>query len=350
MKSFIKLTIRFLLFAAVVGSIVGASLAAYGGKKRYYIYGDKAWDSIPVYQVLEKDSPYNIVLDQHSHTLHSDGTLTVRQNVLWHIAMGYNAMFVTDHNTLDNKQEVAALQEEFKDKILIMQGIEWSTDRIHLNFLGIDEWDFEAFPIKKKPTDAEIKAAIDEAHRLGGLVTFNHVLWYTNKNIPTRQQCFEWGIDYIEVVNSDCYKTEFYDPESVAFCQEKGIGQITGTDMHLPNYINANNRIHGWTLLAAEDFTKESVMQQLRERKTTILYSPEGTPLLGEFPTKTGYKMALPFIKTGQYLKEIYIGQGNVDYAAIGLVSLYCIIVFIIGEGLRLLYLLATKRLRKNKQ
>lgn len=350
MKRFIKLTVRFALFAAVVGSIVAVSLSAYGGKKKYYVYSDNAWEGIPAYQIIEEGSPYNIVLDQHSHTLHSDGTLTVRQNVLWHIAMGYNAMFLTDHNTLDNKTEADALREEFKDEILIMQGMEWSTDRIHLNFLGIGEWDFDAFPINKKATDAEIKAAIDEAHRLGGLVTLNHFLWSTNKDRPTRQQFFEWGIDYIEVVNSDCYKTEFYDAESIAFCQEKGIGQITGTDMHLPNYINANNRIHGWTLLTAAEFSQESVMQQLREKNTTILYSAEGTPLLGEFPTKTGYKMALPFIKIGQHLKAIYIGQGNVDYAAIGLVSLYCILLFVVGEGGRLLYLLLTKRLRKNKQ
>lgn len=346
MKSFIKLAIRFALFAVVVGIIVVSSLSAYEGRKKLYVYTNNAWDGIPVYQVLEKDSPYNIVLDQHSHSIHSDGVLTVRQNVLWHIAMGYNAMFVTDHNTMENKEDVAALQEEFKDKILIMQGMEWSTGRIHLNFLGIEDWDFEAFPIKKETTDADIKAAIDEAHRRGGLVTLNHFLWSTNKDRPTRQQFLDWGIDYIEVVNSDCYKTEFYDAESVAFCLENGIGQITGTDMHMPNYINANNSIHGWTLIAADTFTKESVMQQLREKNTKIIYSKEGTPLLGEFPTVKGYNTVRPFLKIGQYLKEIYIGQGNVSYAAIALVSLYCILLFIAGEGCRLLYLLLTKKLR----
>lgn len=350
MKNFIKLLIRFALFSVLVLAVVGVSLGAYGREKKFFIYEDNAWENIPPYRILEEGSEYNIVLDQHSHTKYSDGVLSVRQNVLWHIAMGYNAMFLTDHNTMDNRAEVAAMKEEFKDKIVIMPGMEWSTKRVHLNFLGIDNWDFEKFPIKKKPTDAEIKAAIDEAHRLGAIVVLNHYLWYTTKDLPTRQQFFEWGIDYIEVINSDCYETEFYDEQSIAFCEEKGLGQITGTDMHRPDKINALDSIHGWTQLKVENFTEEEIMEQLRQKNTKVLYSEAGTPLLGKFPTKPGYEIVLPLIKLGKYLKAIYIGQGNVDFAAIGIVSLYAITLFLVFEGLRQGYILLTGVLDKKKK
>lgn len=137
MKYFVKMAIRFVVFAAIIGIIVAISIPAYLNSRNYYVYSDASWDNVTPYKILEEGSPYNIVLDQHSHTEYSDGGMTPRQNVLWHIAMGHNAMFLTDHNTLDNINEVVALQEEFKDTILIMPGMEWSTSRIHLNLLGI---------------------------------------------------------------------------------------------------------------------------------------------------------------------------------------------------------------------
>ncbi|MCK5159608.1 MAG: hypothetical protein KAR08_10650, partial [Candidatus Heimdallarchaeota archaeon] len=46
------------------------------------------------------ETQFNIVFDQHSHTKYSDGVLTVEQNILWHLAHGFNAMALTDHNTM----------------------------------------------------------------------------------------------------------------------------------------------------------------------------------------------------------------------------------------------------------
>ncbi len=81
---------------------------------------------------------FNILLDAHSHTTHSDGSMSVKQNLEWHIANGYNAAFITDHNDIGGAQEaaqIAAEDESLRDKIIILTGTEWSHCRGHYNLL-----------------------------------------------------------------------------------------------------------------------------------------------------------------------------------------------------------------------
>jgi len=344
-KSVIKFFIRLAIYFAVVAAVIVTCIFTALSPAKYYEYNDDSWDNIVPYQVLEEGSPYNIVLDQHSHTLYSDGQLTVRQNVLWHIAMGYNVVFITDHNNIDNQEDIAALKEEFADTILIMQGMEWTTKRIHLNFLGISEWDFDRFPIVSDPTDQNIIDTIAEVHRQGGVVTVNHYVWSTDKTKPSRQQFLDWGADYIEIVNSDCYVNDYYDAESIAFCEANGLGQITGTDMHAPNYLQVSGNVHGWTLMTTDTFTEEAVMAQLRERNTTVLHSAPGAPSLGDYPDKPGYEI---MIAAGKYFKYIYSGNSNVDYHRIGIVALYVIAIFAMTELCRLFYIGLMKVLKLN--
>jgi len=52
-------------------------------------YSDDDWKNIkphllPVYD----NNAYNLINDHHSQTYFSDGALTIKQNVEWHIAMG----------------------------------------------------------------------------------------------------------------------------------------------------------------------------------------------------------------------------------------------------------------------
>ena len=85
MKFFVGLGIRFAIYAVVVAVIILVSVFTYLNAKKYYNYSNNSWDNVIPYKVLPEGSSYNIVLDQHSHTTYSDGILTPRQNVLWHI-------------------------------------------------------------------------------------------------------------------------------------------------------------------------------------------------------------------------------------------------------------------------
>jgi hypothetical protein len=242
-------------------------------------YSDDDWKNVTPRTLPEYDkTAFNLIYDHHSHTYYSDGALTIKQNVEWHIAMGYNAITITDHNNMRHLEKIDNIKAEYiKKGILITSGIEWTTTRLHLNFLGVSKWDTR---IPYKPKDEKIIDAINQVHDLGGIVVCNHIPWslYEGKykNHPTRENLLEWGVDYIEIINDDSQPENNFDHESYNFCMKhKGeIGMITGTDMHKPDGLLSGG-VHGWTLLYLEELTEEALLVELRNKKTKILYSKE---------------------------------------------------------------------------
>lgn len=265
----------------------------------------------------------NIILDQHSHTQHSDGILTVEQNVLWHLDHGFNVTFFTDHKTAKSATEITQIKAKYADRILLILGIEWTSARIHLNFLGINEWT-EKIPFF--PTDSQIKDAINEAHNQGAVVIANHIPWLPKTifaTSPTRAQLLSWGVDYIEIANG-----YHYDTESENWCNASGFGKITGTDMHTPG------RVHGWTGLNVSEFTEEAVMTQLRNRNTAIFFSLEGSPDFSIRYENPWYEVVKPLIYLGSIFKK-YDSYGILDWVGIGVIVMYLCGGFIILEGFR---------------
>ncbi len=114
---------RFISLNIILWLILALSVPAlmFGPDKLRFT--DTDWDEFsftPNYNTTE----WNVLLDSHSHTKYSDGKLTPRQNILWHIAMGFNAMILTDHNTyrgVEKAREIA--RNEYDDKIKVFAGI-----------------------------------------------------------------------------------------------------------------------------------------------------------------------------------------------------------------------------------
>ncbi len=240
------------------------------------VYYDNDWKGIVPHIPPGYDkAKYNVVFDQHSHTIFSDGALTIQQNVEWHIAMGYNALAITDHNNMRHLEKIDKVREVYAMRdIIILSGIEWTSRRIHLNFLGVSKWNTKISRTK----DDDIIEAIENAHDQGGVVICNHIPWslyeFNMKTHPSRETLFDWGVDYIEIVNDDCKPENVFDKESYDFCMKyKGkIGMITGTDMHSPDNL-ASGGVHGWTLMNIKEFTEEALMEELRRKHTDIIYS-----------------------------------------------------------------------------
>lgn len=246
------------------------------------IYSDNDWkDIIPHTPPGYNNTKYNVVFDQHSHTIFSDGALTIKQNVEWHIAMGYNALTITDHNDMRHIEKVDRVRAEYaKKNFIVSSGIEWTTNQIHLNFLGVSHWDTK---ISYKTTEDLIIDAINNAHDQGAIVVCDHIPWsiyeFNMKNHPSRETLLEWGVDYIEIINDDCKPENVYDQKSFDFClkNKNKIGMITGTDMHTPDGL-ASGGVHGWTLLNLKEFTEDALMEKLHKKQTSIIYSK--TPYL----------------------------------------------------------------------
>jgi hypothetical protein len=323
-KPIVKMFGRFFWFMFFSAVIIASSVLMYEFGPEQKVYKDTSFNYAfqPPQGYTEWESNQNAILDQHSHTLYSDGVLTVEQNILWHIAQGYNVTVFTDHDNIKNKDDIDALKEKYASKIILIQGIEWTTYRIHMNFLGITEWNL---PIPNEPTDADIKAAINEAHRQKAVVTVNHIPWSLRVGMdthPTRKELLDWGVDYIELVNQ-----HEYDIDSVPWINASGFGKITGTDMHSPE------KVCGWTGLNITNFTEAAVMNELRARRTSIFFNQTGSPDASISYDNQWYEVAKPMMLVGRMFELYY--PNYIDWVGIGVFAAYLIAIFLLSEGIR---------------
>jgi hypothetical protein len=101
--------------------------------------------------------------DLHSHTVHSDGALTVPELAALAVSRGLDFVAVTDHNTVSHHRELAPVSALYG--VTLVPGQEVTTPRGHAGVLGDTGWiDF------RSPADAWLAAA----ERGGGLMSVNH--------------------------------------------------------------------------------------------------------------------------------------------------------------------------------
>ena len=101
--------------------------------------------------------------DLHTHTVHSDGVLTVSQLAALAAGRGLDFLAVTDHNTVSHHAELAAASRQYG--ITLLPGQEVTTDGGHAGALGDVGWiDFREEP----------DAWLDATEAAGGLLSVNH--------------------------------------------------------------------------------------------------------------------------------------------------------------------------------
>src|SRR5262249_56502759 len=76
--------------------------------------------------------------DLHSHTVHSDGKLTVPELAVLAATRGLDFLAVTDHNTVSHHAELAAASRRYG--IILLPGQEGTTDGGHAGALGGVGW------------------------------------------------------------------------------------------------------------------------------------------------------------------------------------------------------------------
>ncbi|MHA1341734.1 MAG: PHP domain-containing protein [Promethearchaeota archaeon] len=280
---------------------------------------------------------WNILLNTHSHSIYSDGIMNVEELINWHLAMGFNAFFITDHNNIDCLNELKQIKQKYSNKIIVLPGIEIHSENCHLNILGIEEW--KSKWIKGNTTEERIKSIVEAAHSRGALVSINHYPWSTGgakprispEKHPTREQALEWGTDFIEVANWDDDISSI-DWESYYFSKKhKDISPVVGTDVHEPD----KNRLYGWTLVSANDFSEKSLMNTLRNHnssKIDVLINEGGIPYPTNHKKHPLFLIFKPFYQIGNVLISLHKGgkASNLDwYAALAWIF-YLFLIYLI--------------------
>ncbi|HME56424.1 MAG TPA: CehA/McbA family metallohydrolase [Candidatus Lokiarchaeia archaeon] len=310
--SLIAILVEFIVFLVFLVLFVAACIMYYYNMRTKWQYSDDDFHwRFPVQEITSVH--YNVLLDQHVHTIYKGGNLTIRQNIRWHVANGYNALFLTEHNCIQPEAEFEAIIQEFAGQVVILQGMEWTTERIHMNFLGIKEW---TAPIPEHPSDQDIQEAIQAAHDQEALVVVNHPHEQAKKaaDHPSFSDLASWGVDYIEIASQG-----FFDAKAARLCgKDPGskFGAIAGTDIHFPIPVNC------WTALNVASFTREAIMDELRAKLTEVIYYEKGTP---DFTTRLiprkMHKMAL-FMSIGKIFCTVNRSQLEIHWNMAGKVLL----------------------------
>lgn len=106
-----------------------------------------------------------LAADLHSHSVHSDGALTVDELACLAASRGLDVLAVTDHNTTSHHPHLPAAAAHAG--IALLAGQELTTGRGHANAFGDIGWiDFRAGP----------DSWLHETERRGGLLSVNHPL------------------------------------------------------------------------------------------------------------------------------------------------------------------------------
>ncbi len=341
-----KLALRFVILNIVLWGLIGISVPLLFSGPHKYSYTDSDWDDFS-FKPNYNESRWNVLLDGHSHTKYSDGHLTPRQNILWHVSLGFNAMVLTDHNTFDGINEIRQIaREEYNDTIKVLVGMEWTTDKCHLNVIvppDTTEEDWETLLTSKSstytPSDAEIQNLISLTHSIGGLVVVNHYLWSQSfcRDQPSRQQFYDWGVDYIEVINEN----EF-DNESYYFCLDNNVGIITGSDMHHAE------PVYAWTTLNVSEFSEQAIFDELKAKRTDFIFTGIASPYDVDHKINPTYIIGFPLIKFGEMFKEMYSSEAYGAQLTVFLVYVYG--AFIVVEVLRFFVPKIKKKIKDRKK
>ncbi|RFS84162.1 PHP domain-containing protein [Actinomadura spongiicola] len=204
--------------------------------------------------------------DLHSHTVHSDGTLTVHEVACLAASRGLDFLAVTDHNTVSHHPELPAAGAHAG--ITLLPGQEVTTDRGHANVFGATGWvDF------RRPS-ADWAAFADAR---GGLMSINHPL---SGDCAWRHPLPEASRPpFVEIWHPTWWDRRWGAPLAWAdLWRPAGIVPLGGSDFHDPEQFKNLGEPVTWVL--AEDDGTEAVLAALAAGRTSVSAGPDAPVLL----------------------------------------------------------------------
>ena len=201
--------------------------------------------------------------DLHTHTLHSDGALTVGALARLVSERGLDFAAVTDHNTVSHHAELPAASARYG--VTLVPGQEVTTEAGHAGVLGDVGWvDF------RQPADDWLAAA----EQGGGLMSINHPLggsvsWtIPMTRRPPLAEIWHWSWLDLHWTNMLAWWLA-WDPAVIP---------VGGSDWHRPGADALPGSPTTWVQSAGRD--PQDIIDGLRTGRTAISASAQGPVLL----------------------------------------------------------------------
>lgn len=195
--------------------------------------------------------------DLHSHTVHSDGRLTIDELASRARLAGLDFLAVTDHNTVSHHPHLASSGARYG--VELIPGQEVTTHRGHANCLGPSGWvDFRA------PADRWL----DQARAQRALFSINHPVdpaygWHLELTGPPH---------LVEIWHGTWDR---HSSEPIDWWQRAGGVPVGGSDFHSP--LQGDRLAFPTTLV---DTGEEGILAALAEGRVALAADPEGSVLV----------------------------------------------------------------------
>lgn len=290
----------------------------------------------------------------HCHTSLSDGRLSPAEVKAAYKAKGYSAVAFTDHEALLGHAELC------DDSFIALHGYETAIKEVngvstlknfslkvhHINFIKKKQDDLTQFcfypenftpgnckaqipfiryvgePCVYSYEPAFINRLIEEAHKNGCLVHYNHPRW----SLQTAASLKELrGIDALEVFNTGCLSHGDFDDGVYEALLRDGLlmNVVGGDDNHNgtseAKEANFDDSFGGFTMIAAERFTYEGLTEALEKGNS---YASSG-PLIYSLYVEDGHLIChtspaarIVLHSEGRWTKTVKGQEGYVDKAA----------------------------------
>lgn len=193
--------------------------------------------------------------DFHSHSIHSDGSLSLVELATLGMKQGLELMAITDHNTVSHHVHLPGIAKKYG--INLLPGQEVTTASGHANAFGKIEWvDY------RQATD---KWLSDSKGR-GGLLSINHPVAYPchwDREIPM-------GLEFSEIWHSSWDRKS---SEPIEWWENAGRPiPIGGSDFHRHGRDGLPGQPTTWILCEAESFeiTQVEIFDALRNGRVAI--------------------------------------------------------------------------------
>jgi hypothetical protein len=204
-----------------------------------------------------------LACDLHTHTVHSDGALTVPELAALAVGRGLDVVAVTDHNTISHHVELATASARYG--VVLVPGQEITTDGGHAGALGDVGWiDFRR--------DAD--SWLDAVEGGGGLLSVNHPLagpasWiHRMRRRPPLVEVWHWSWLDLRWTTQLAWWLA-WDPAAVP---------VGGSDWHRDGSDAPLGEPTTW--VECSDLTSAAVLDGLRAGRVAISATRDGPALL----------------------------------------------------------------------
>jgi hypothetical protein len=221
------------------------------------------WDRPPRRDLPARAGRRWLAGDLHTHTVHSDGVLTVAELAALAAGRGLDFIAVTDHNTVSHHVELPAAARRYG--IILLPGQEVTTDGGHAGALGDVGW----IDFRQEPDDW-----LDATEAAGGLLSVNHpfagpVSWVR----PMRRRP-----PLIEVWHWSWLDLRWTTPLSWWLAWDAAAIPVGGSDWHQPGSDAPPGRPTTWVECAGDE--PGDVLDGLRAGLVAISAERDGPVLL----------------------------------------------------------------------